>query len=109
MHITRRLGHRAYQRIRAEHLAEEARRASASADDDTPPPKPTKESRERERAEEFRDRYGCPFLLDLRKYAAISWRTADAPYRRGSAHGTAFSDVEIPLPQDPSCSWTVAR
>ena len=28
MHITRRLGHRAYQRIRAEHLAEEARRAS---------------------------------------------------------------------------------
>jgi DNA-directed RNA polymerase specialized sigma24 family protein len=64
MHITRRLGHRAYQRIRAEHLAEEARRASASADDDAPPPKPTKQSRERERAEKLRDRYDCLFLLE---------------------------------------------
>ena len=64
MHITRRLGHRAYQRIRAEHLAEEVRRASASADDDMPPPKPTKQSRERERAEKLRDRYDCLFELE---------------------------------------------
>lgn len=64
MHITRRLGHRAYQRIRAEHLAEEARRASATADDDTPPPKPTKQSRKREGAERLRDRYDRLFTLE---------------------------------------------
>lgn len=64
MHITRRLGHRAYQRIRAEHLAEEARRASTTADDETPPPKPTKQSRERERAEKLRDRYDSLFTLE---------------------------------------------
>ena len=65
MHITRRLGHRAYQRIRAEHLAEEARRASwDGAGDDAAPPKPTKRSRERERAEKLRDRYDCLFRLE---------------------------------------------
>ena len=36
----------------------------ASADDDTPPPKPTKQSRERERAKKLRDRYDCLFELD---------------------------------------------
>jgi hypothetical protein len=38
MHITCRLGHGAYQRMRAEHLAAEALRASPPEDDPTPPP-----------------------------------------------------------------------
>lgn len=63
MHITRRLGHRAYQRMRVEHLAREARMAAPPEDDPTPPPKPTKASRERERAERLRDRYDALFSL----------------------------------------------
>lgn len=64
MHITHRLGHRAYQRMRVEHLAAETLKAAPPSDDPTPPPKPTKESRERERAARLRDRYDCLFELD---------------------------------------------
>lgn len=72
MHITRRLGHGAYQRMRAEHLAQEGLRASPPEDDPTPPPKPTKASRERERAEKLRDRYDCLFELGHSK-KVVPW------------------------------------
>jgi DNA-directed RNA polymerase specialized sigma24 family protein len=49
--------------MRVEHLAREALAAPPPLDDVAPPPKPTKASRERERAERLRDRYEALFEL----------------------------------------------
>jgi DNA-directed RNA polymerase specialized sigma24 family protein len=90
MYICHRHNNRYYQRLRAEHIAEELRSAPAGLDEETPPPKETELTRQREASEQLRERYGQLFGL-RHSQKVVPWlddwavleRTAGAAERHG--------------------------